>query len=158
MNIGTAAKRSGVSPKAIRYYESIGLIPSAARAANDYRVYSETDVHFLRFIHRARRLGFTVHEAGRLLALWSDRQRASADVKALVLTRLSEIDRKVAQLEGLKQALVDLMDGCRDSPWPDYPTIDEPAVENVDRPLPARRPLAHERATAHQVSGATRHG
>jgi Cu(I)-responsive transcriptional regulator len=157
MKIGAAAKQSGVSAKSIRYYECIGLIPSAARAANDYRVYSETDVYILRFIHRARGLGFTVHEVARLLTLWSDRQRASADVKALALMRIAEIDMKIAQLEALKHALVDLLDGRRDSMWPHRQTIDVVDV-NTGKPLSTKGPFSHERVAAHRVSGASRHG
>ena len=87
MNIGSAAERSGVPPKTIRYYESIGLIAPADRRANNYRDYSESDVQTLRFIHRARSLGFSVRGVAGLLALWRDRRRTSHDVKALALAR-----------------------------------------------------------------------
>ena len=97
MNIGEAAAQSGVPAKTIRYYEEIGLIQPARRADNGYRAYRETDVHMLRFVQRARSLGFSVRDCRQLLQLYQDPHRASADVKALAERRVAEIDRKMAR-------------------------------------------------------------
>ena len=98
LTIGEAAIRSGVPAKTIRYYEQIGLIGAAARGANQYRAYSEADVAILRFVGRARRLGFSVQELKQLVALYRDRGRASADVKTIALHHIEHIDRKLAEL------------------------------------------------------------
>ena len=89
MNIGAAAETTGVPAKTIRYYESIGLIPPATRAENGYRHYTEFDVETLRFVQHSRRLGFSVKDVGNLLELWGDKDRSSADVKALALQQIS---------------------------------------------------------------------
>lgn len=123
MNIGTAARQSGLPPKTIRYYEEIGLI-SADRAANGYRDYSSDDVHRLRFVQRARSLGFSVEECRQLLSLYSDRDRASADVKAIAQEKLTEIDRKIEELSGLRSMLGHLVACCHGDDRPDCPIID----------------------------------
>lgn len=131
MNIGTVAKRSGVPAKTIRYYESIGLIRSAGRSANNYRAYAEEDVETLCFIRRARSLGFPVADVANLLTLWHDRARASADVKALALNHITGIDRKIAELEAIKRTLIVLADQCQGDHRPDCPilsTLASPAV------------------------------
>lgn len=124
MNIGTAAKRSGVPAKTIRYYEGVGLIPSAGRTAAGYRVYSDADVETLRFIHRARSLGFSVKEVAALLTLWHDRGRASADVRALALDHVAGIDARIAELEGMRRTLMALVDRCAGDDRPDCPILD----------------------------------
>lgn len=139
MNIGIVATRSGLPPKTIRYYESIGLIAAATRAENGYRVYDEADVRILHFIQRARGLGFSVEEVADLLALWRDRTRASAEVKAVALGRIAEIQRKVQELEGLKHALLDLAERCHGDNRPDCPIIDELAGEGSTDPRLAGR-------------------
>jgi MerR family copper efflux transcriptional regulator len=124
MNNGTAAKRSGVAAKTIRYYESIGLIPSAGRSANGYRVYTTADVETLRFISQARSLGFSVKDVGNLLNLWHDRGRASADVKALAKDHIGEIDAKIAELKSIRETLVTLVERCHGDNRPDCPILD----------------------------------
>ncbi len=123
MNIGTAARQSGLPPKTIRYYEEIGLL-TADRAANGYRDYSSEDVHRLRFVQRSRSLGFSVEECRQLLSLYTDRDRASADVKAIATEKLGEIDRKIAELTGLREMLGHLVENCHGDARPDCPIID----------------------------------
>ena len=123
MNIGTAARQSGLPPKTIRYYEEIGLI-TVDRAANGYRDYSSEDVHRLRFVQRSRSLGFSIEECRQLLSLYTDRERASADVKAIATEKLDEIDRKIAELRGLRQMLGHLVETCHGDDRPECPIID----------------------------------
>jgi len=123
MNIGNAARQSGLPPKTIRYYEDIGLL-TADRAANGYRDYSSEDVHRLRFVQRSRSLGFSVEECRQLLSLYSDRDRASSDVKAIASEKLGEIDRKIAELTGLREMLGHLVENCHGDARPECPIID----------------------------------
>lgn len=123
MNIGTDARQSGLPPKTIRYYEDIGLL-TADRAANGYRDYSSEDVHRLRFVQRSRSLGFSVEECRQLLSLYTDRDRASADVKAIATEKLAQIDRKIAELTGLREMLGHLVEHCHGDARPDCPIID----------------------------------
>ena len=140
MNIGTVADRAGVTSKTIRYYESIGLIDPARRTESGYRVYDERDVQTLRFVHRARSLGFSVSEVADLLALWRDRNRASADVKALARQHLRDIDRKIADLQGMRDTLVHLMERCHGDERPDCPILDDLAGAQPKSDEGARRP------------------
>lgn len=128
MNIGTAADRANLPAKTIRYYEEIGLI-SPSRAGNGYRDYSDTDVHRLRFLQRSRSLGFTIEECRQLLSLYDDKHRASADVKAMAMEKVAEIDRKVAALESLRDTLATLARHCHGDGRPDCPIIDDLAGE-----------------------------
>ena len=132
MNIGTASQRSSVPAKTIRYYESIGLIRAADRRGNNYRDYSETDVQTLRFISRARGLGFSVKEVGALLTLWHDKHRTSHDVKALATRHVEEIDRKIAELQGMRRTLVGLAERCHGDDRPDCPILDDLASGSTD--------------------------
>lgn len=134
MNIGQASKASGISQRMIRHYEGIGLIPKAARRESGYRDYDERDVHTLRFIGRARDLGFPIEEIGKLLALWQDRSRASADVKELALARAEELKRKAAELEAMRRTLERLAASCHGDDRPDCPILDDLALSGDARP------------------------
>ena len=109
MNIGQAAAASGLPTKTIRYYEEIGLVPPAARRDSGFRDYGERDIHLLRFVARARSLGFTVEECRQLLALWQDQDRAAGDVKRLTRERIALIDDKIAQLQALRATLAPIL-------------------------------------------------
>ncbi|BAN50777.1 Cu(I)-responsive transcriptional regulator [Metapseudomonas resinovorans] len=123
MNIGQAAKQSGLTAKMIRYYESIGLLPAAGRSDSGYRQYSSQDLHTLAFIKRSRDLGFSLEEVGRLLELWQDRQRASADVKSLARDHIEALNRKIAELAGLRDTLQELVEHCQGDHRPDCPIL-----------------------------------
>ena len=123
MNIGQAAKQSGLTAKMIRYYEGIGLLPAAGRSDSGYRQYSAQDLHTLAFIKRSRDLGFSLEEVGKLLQLWQDRQRASADVKALARDHIDELNRKIAELAGLRDTLQELVEHCHGDQRPDCPIL-----------------------------------
>lgn len=124
MNIGEAAAASGVSAKMIRYYESIGLISNVARTDAGYRIYSEDDVQMLGFVRRARDLGFSVGQMTALLALWSDRSRASADVKRIAMEHVAELDRKMRELRDMSKTLRHLAEHCQGDHRPHCPIID----------------------------------
>lgn len=123
MNIGEAAKASGVSAKMIRYYESIGLIPAAGRTGSGYRVYTTTEVQLLRFIRRSCNLGFPVDRIEELLALWRDRGRHSADVKRLAMEQIDGLERKVQEMQGMIDTLRQLADACCGDDRPDCPIL-----------------------------------
>ena len=125
MKIADVAQASGLSAKTIRYYEDIGLVRPACGATNGYRAFVETDVHKLRFLARARSLGFSIEECRTLLSLYEDRARASADVKALAEAHLRRIDRKIAELEGLRGTLATLVARCHGDERPDCPILDD---------------------------------
>ncbi len=124
MNIGQASQASGLPPKTIRYYEDIGLIV-ADRRDNGYRLYAEEHVHKLRFVQRARGLGFSVDDCRHLLSLYEDKNRASAEVKGLAQARLADIDRKVQELRGMRGALAKLIESCHGDDRPDCPILDD---------------------------------
>ena len=131
--IGEAAERSGMPAKTIRYYEEIGLIGPATRAENGYRSYDDTDVHTLRFVKRARGLGFSIRDCQELLSMYRDRNRASADVKALATARIEEIDRKMAELAGMRSTLATLAEKCHGDDRPDCPILDDLASGQAAR-------------------------
>jgi Cu(I)-responsive transcriptional regulator len=123
MKIGRAAAASGISERMIRHYENIGLMPAAARRDSGYRDYDERDVHTLKFIGRARDLGFSIEEIRQLVALWQDRTRASADVKALALARAAELKRKEEHLHEMRRTLEHLAESCHGDERPECPII-----------------------------------
>jgi MerR family gold-responsive transcriptional activator of gol and ges genes len=135
MTIGETARASGISAKMIRYYESTGLIPSAARTASNYRTYSGSDVHTLRFIRRARDLGFSVEEIAELLALWHDRSRRSADVKSFALDKVAEMRRRIAEMEAMAATLQALADGCAGDHRPDCPILADLEGDDANQSL-----------------------
>lgn len=123
MNIGEAAKASGVSAKMIRYYESVGLIPAAGRTTSGYRLYTMTDVQVLRFIRRARDLGFPVEKIEELLALWQDRSRQSADVKRIALEQIAGLETRIREMQAMMDTLRHLADACCGDHRPDCPIL-----------------------------------
>lgn len=155
MNIGQASLASGVSAKMIRYYESIGLVPKADRTEGGYRIYSQSDVHTLRFVRRARDLGFSVEQIAELLALWQKRDRASADVKRVALDHVGALKQKVVELEQMIDTLSDLAEHCHGDDRPDCPIIEELAADhrvNGENPR-SSRPLRLPRTPPRQRRG-----
>jgi MerR family copper efflux transcriptional regulator len=128
MNIGQAAEASGVTAKMIRYYESIGLIPTASRTDTGYRQYTDKDVQTLRFIKRSRDLGFSIGRIKTLLGLWEDRGRKSADVKVLAHQYIAELDRDIEKLQTIRNELQNLANSCHGDNRPDCPILDELAT------------------------------
>ncbi len=143
MNIGQAANFSGVSAKMIRYYEQIGLIPKAIRSDAGYRSYSSPDAHRLRFICRARDLGFSVEQISELLALWCDRDRASANVKAMALAHVAGLKAKVAELQAIAQTLEHLAHHCHGNDRPDCPILADLAERTVAAALGQHSQASH---------------
>jgi MerR family copper efflux transcriptional regulator len=137
MNIGDAARASGVSAKMLRYYESIGLIPEAGRSASGYRTYGERDVATLRFIRRARDFGMPMERVKLLVGLWMDTQRPSREVKNLALRQVAELEARIAELTAMKQALADLAHACKGDSRPDCPILKDLAQETVTPAHPA---------------------
>jgi Cu(I)-responsive transcriptional regulator len=123
MNIGEAAARSSVSAKMIRYYESIALIEPPARTESGYRIYGEPEVHTLRFVKRARTLGFSVEETRTLLALWRDKSRASADVKRYAQKHIADLEARIAELQSMADTLRHLARHCHGDERPDCPIL-----------------------------------
>ena len=128
MNIGQAAKASGVSQRMIRHYEAIGLIPKAVRRDSGYRNYDDRDVHMLRFIRRARDLGFPIAEIAQLVALWQNSDRARGEVKALALAGAKEMEVKERELRAMRKSLEDLARRCAGGDRPDCPILDDLAI------------------------------
>lgn len=137
MNIGEAAKASGVSAKMIRYYESVGLIDPAARSESGYRVYSENDLHVLRFVKRARKMGFSMERIETLLGLWRDGERNSAEVKKLALGHIAELESQIAEMQAVAATLRKLAATCHGDNRPDCPILDDLSAEHD---APARAP------------------
>jgi len=129
LNIGDAARASGVTAKMIRHYESIGLVKAPRRTEAGYRLYSEQDVRVLQFIHRGRALGFSLDQIRELLALWEDKHRASADVRAMALAHIAELDRKIAEMEAMRRTLESLATSCHGDDRSDCPILDDLATQ-----------------------------
>jgi MerR family transcriptional regulator, copper efflux regulator len=125
MNIGQAAAASGVSAKMVRHYESLGLLPRIARTEAGYRQYGDNEVHTLRFIRRARDLGFSIAEIGELLKLWTNRRRASADVRRIAERHVADLERRIAEMEAMKRTLGHLVHCCRGDERPECPILDQ---------------------------------
>jgi MerR family copper efflux transcriptional regulator len=125
VTIGQAAVSSGVPSKTIRFYEQLGLVKPAERLANGYRAYDESNVQTLRFIRRARDLGFSLPEIDKLLALYRNRRRASEDVKRLALAHIADVDQKIAELTRIRDTLTELARHCHGDQRPDCPILAE---------------------------------
>ena len=125
LNIGEAARRSGVSAKMVRHYESLGLLPAVNRTESGYRQYGEREVHTLRFIRRARDLGFSMAEIAELLKLWQNRRRSSADVRRIASSHIDDLTRKMAEMEAMRRTLQHLVHCCHGDERPDCPILEE---------------------------------
>lgn len=147
MNIGQAARHSGVSAKMIRHYEGIGLIPKASRTYSNYRTYSGKDVHTLRFIRQARSLGFSIKQIEQLLGLWRNQRRPSSKVKALAHEHIAELDARIAELEAMKRTLTMLAHHCHGDDRPECPILEGLAAPAAEHAAGARRGRAS--AVAH---------
>jgi len=128
MDIGRASKASAVSVKMIRHYEAVGLLPGVARTSANYRVYRESDVHTLRFIRRARALGFSMNDIQELLGLWQNKSRSSASVKKIAGKHVEELNRKIAELKAMVDTLEHLTQHCQGDHRPDCPILDDLAT------------------------------
>lgn len=142
MNIGEAAGASGVSAKMIRHYESVDLLPPAARTDAGYRQYTEKDVHTLQFIRRSRDLGFSIDEIRGLLSLWQDRRRPSRQVKAMAQAHIAELEQKAQEILAMKSTLEHLVHCCRGDDRPDCPILENLADHNQASVPAAAKPRA----------------
>ena len=129
LHIGAAAERSGVSAKMVRHYESLGLLPQVRRTDSGYRQYGEREVHVLRFIRRARDLGFGMAEIAELLKLWQNRQRSSAEVKRIALAHVADLERRLTEMQAMKRSLEALASCCHGDERPDCPILEQLAGE-----------------------------
>jgi Cu(I)-responsive transcriptional regulator len=125
MNIGQAAARAGVTPKMVRHYESLGLLPKVHRTESGYRIYTDAEIHTLRFIKRSRDLGFSMAEIDELVKLWQDRRRPSASVKKVATAHLAELDRKIKEMESMRKTLRHLIHCCHGDDRPECPILDD---------------------------------
>ena len=157
MNIGQASKASGISAKMIRYYESITLLPIASRTQSGYREYTDADVHRLQFVRRARDLGFSFVKVRALLRLWGDRRRSSANVKALALDHIGELEAQVRDLKRMIGTLKHLADECGGNDRPECPIIDDLTSHRLVT-TPPRKSAAHKGRRAKGAGAGTHHG
>ena len=130
-NIGEAAAESGVSAKMIRHYESLGLLKPARRTYAGYRIYEQSEVHTLRFVRRARDLGFSIKEIERLLGLWQNRRRTSAEVRRIAQDHIADLDRKIEELQSMRRSLEQLVHHCHGDQRPECPILDDLAGETA---------------------------
>lgn len=128
-NIGEAAKASGVSAKMIRHYESLGLLSRARRTAAGYRIYDQNDIHTLRFVRRARDLGFSMKAIQQLLGLWQNRRRSSADVRRVAQQHVEDLNRKIEELQAMRRTLEQLVHDCHGDHRPECPILDDLASD-----------------------------
>lgn len=140
INIGAVAARTGLPPKTIRYYELIGLLPPAPRSRGSYRLYDTADIEVLRFVNRARTLGFATAEIAGLLDLWRNKDRSTADVKALASKHIKDVDEKIADLISLRQTIAQFAERCQGDDRPECPLLNEPANGQEDRVERSPRP------------------
>lgn len=125
LNIGEAARLSGVSAKMVRHYESLGLLPRVHRSDSGYRQYTEAEVHTLRFIKRSRDLGFSMPEIAELVSLWQNRRRASANVRRIAQKHADELAQRIAAMQSMQHTLAHLIHGCQGDDRPDCPILDD---------------------------------
>ena len=128
--IGIAAQRAGVSARMVRHYESLGLLPPVARTDSGYRQYTEADVHALRFIRRARDLGFSMAEIATLLGLWQDKARASSQVKSIAQAHINDLNTRIADMQAMQRSLQSLVQCCHGDQRPECPILDDLAATN----------------------------
>jgi Cu(I)-responsive transcriptional regulator len=147
LNIGQAAEASGVSAKMIRHYEEIGLIPKARRTYSGYRMYTENEIHVLRFIRQARNLGFSMKQIEALLGLWRDMRRPSSKVKTLAQEHISELEQKIAEMQAMKATLQRLVKTCHGDDRPDCPILEELAQTGASPSAPS--PTRKKKASSH---------
>jgi MerR family copper efflux transcriptional regulator len=124
-NIGQASEATGVTAKMIRHYESLGLLGGVERTLSNYRIYSERDLHLLRFIRRGRSLGFSMKEIEALLGLWQDSRRKSAEVRRLAQRHVEELDRRIAEMQDMRDSLMQLVEACHGDQRPDCPILED---------------------------------
>ena len=125
VNIGEAARRAAVTPKMVRHYESLGLLPNVHRTDAGYRIYGDAEIHTLRFVKRSRDLGFSMAEISELVKLWQDRRRTSSGVKKLAERHAAELDRKIREMEEMRKTLRHLIHCCNGDDRPDCPILDD---------------------------------
>lgn len=152
MNIGQAARASGVSAKMIRHYEATGLIPKAVRSYSGYRHYDDRDIHTLRFIRRARTAGFSTAQIKKLLSLWHDRQRPAREVKQLAAAHLTELKEKISELESMAHALSQLLMDCQGDDRPECPILESLAGKDTTQELIEAPGTSHSHARVRRSS------
>ena len=148
LNIGEAAEAAGVSPKMIRHYEQIGLVPEPPRTEGGYRQYGEREVSVLRFIRQSRRLGFSMDQIAELLGLWSNRHRTSREVKAVAQQHLDALAARMREMAEMQQALQQLVSACHGDDTPDCAILDELALHSPAAPEPGEQGAAPVRPAA----------
>ncbi|MDR3537106.1 MAG: Cu(I)-responsive transcriptional regulator [Acetobacteraceae bacterium] len=151
MNIGEAARASGISAKMIRYYETVGLVPPAGRTEAGYRTYTARDVDTLRFIRRARDFGVPMERVKLLVGLWQDKDRPSREVKEVALRQVAELEAKIAELTAMKDALAELASACHGDNRPDCPILRDLAGASCSAAHPA--PTLHSAKTGERFGG-----